>query len=72
MPTAARMPALMSATGLPVFTGAPPGLAGDRHQPGEALRDQVEAALVGERAVAAVARDRAIDERRDSSRASTS
>ena len=37
-------------------------LAGDRHEPGESLRDEIEAALVGERAVAAVARDRAVDE----------
>jgi hypothetical protein len=39
-------------------------LAGHRHQPGKALRDQVEAALVGVRAVAAVARDRAVDQAR--------
>ncbi len=37
-------------------------LAGDAHQPGIALRDQVEAALVGGRAGAAIARDRAIDQ----------
>ncbi len=52
----------MSATELPVFTGGAAGLAGDRHQAGEALRDQVEAALVAERPVAAVARHRAVDQ----------
>jgi hypothetical protein len=48
------MPALMSQI----------GLAGDRHQPGYALGDQIESALVSVGAAAAVARDRAVDERR--------
>ena len=41
--------------GMAVLCRGAPGLAGDRDQSGEAMRDQVEAALVAERAVAAVA-----------------
>src|SRR6266576_1229927 len=37
------------------------GLAGDRHQTREALRNQIEAALVGPWTLAAVTGDRAID-----------
>ncbi len=58
--------------GIAVLHRRPPGLAGDRHESGEALRDQVEAALVRERSVAAESGDRAIDERSDSPRDSTS
>ena len=47
-----------------VFHGRPAGLARDRHQAREALCDEVEAALVGQRPVAAEAGDRAIDQRR--------
>jgi hypothetical protein len=42
----------------------PPGLAGDAHQAADTLGDEIEAALVGRRAGAAVARDRAVDQRR--------
>ncbi len=44
--------------------GRSPGLAGDRHQAGESLRDQIEATAVGERSVAPVAGHRAVDEAR--------
>ncbi len=58
----ARLPALMSETGIAGLRRRAAGFAGDRHQPAEALRDQVEAALVGPRTVAAEAGDRAVDE----------
>ena len=64
MPQAAKRPAPRSVSGTPTFTGGRIRLAGHRHQPGHALRHQVEPALVRRRAGLAVARDRGVDDAR--------
>ena len=53
----------MSDTGLPVLAGGRPGSPVIAISPAKRLRDEVEAALVGARPVAPVARDRAVDQR---------
>ena len=59
----ASRPAVMSVIGRTDLDRRPARpLAGDRHEARHALRDEIEAALAGERPGAAEARDLAIDE----------
>src|ERR1700740_969137 len=63
MPAQARMAAVMSVTGAPIFMGWAAGaFAADTHQPAQALRDQIEATAVRRGSRASKSGNRTVDQ----------